>query len=120
MAGTLLQRLPPAPSTAALFDAMVNRLATMSPRDREGLAKDQPLTLAVATLPDAATLERWMADLSRWLPEPLPELVEAPELIAGVELRGPHTRLSSHWQADLEAMGAALKHETPSSETGHV
>jgi len=110
IAARLLARLPPQAATAALLQMLDAWLATLPASVLANLARAGE-TLEVATAApldepaqEACTtmLRRWLGDGSRL------RFVTDPALIAGVELRGPHARLSNTWRADLDRIAEEL------------
>lgn len=109
MTGKLLQRLPAAETTDAMFKALVEQLQCLSETDRGKLIEDAPLTVLTACRVEAAAQARYLQALKDLLPDTLFEFAIDPGLIAAFELHGSHMRIRNSWRADLDAMLAALE-----------
>lgn len=112
MAERLLQRLPPAATTEAMFDALLDRLRTLPEDGRRKLEQDAPLTIATPMAVSDEARTRYLQQLAIVLPgAAAPSFVVEPGLIAGFELHGPHMRIHNSWRADLDAMVAKLRED---------
>ncbi|PHP21597.1 MULTISPECIES: F0F1 ATP synthase subunit B [Sphingobium] len=110
MAETLLRRLPASRTTAAMFDALVERLDSLSEEERRKLADDSPLAIHTPSSIGAPDQARYLKALNGLLPgAPVWEFAVDPTLIAGFEVRGAHIRIRNSWRTDLDGMLAALK-----------
>ncbi|MDF0543922.1 hypothetical protein PX699_16340 [Sphingobium sp. H39-3-25] len=110
MAETLLKRLPAFHTTEAMFDALVERLDSLSEAEKRKLAEDGPLAILTPAPVGEADRARYLEALNGVLPDtPASEFAVDPSLIAGFEMRGAHMRVSNSWRADLDAMLATLK-----------
>jgi len=116
MAKRLLGLLPADLATAALLEAVARELTDMPLQTRRDLMAGGPVTIATAAPLSGAEKEAWQTRLAAILGT-LPQISfeHDPALIAGVELRGPHTLLRRNWRCDLERLARAL---TPGSQ-GH-
>jgi F-type H+-transporting ATPase subunit b len=109
MARRLLDLLPPAMVTAALLDAVVNEVGQLPEGTRRSLASAGPVTVATATPMTAETQAAWRERLDALLGADVQIGFEHdPALLAGVEIRGPHTLLRRNWRADLERLARSL------------
>ncbi len=112
MARKLLQRLPPSHATGAMFDELIARIASLSGEERRQLAEDTPLVMATPAPLDDATQARYASTLAAALPgSPALDFVVDPDLIGGVELRGPHMIVRNSWRADLDTLLAKLRED---------
>lgn len=110
MAQTLLKRLPASRTTEAMFDVLIERLASLSEAEKRKLADDSPLAILTPSSIGGPDQARYLEALNGMLPgTPLWEFVVDPTLIAGFEVRGAHMRIRNSWRADLDGMLAALK-----------
>lgn len=113
IAERLLTGVPPAPATAAMITRFEQSLATL-PADQVAELSQADAGLEVVTAVPVEGDER--ARLSNALGRllvPLPPLSFSvdPAIIAGIEVRGPHTVIRSNWRADLERVARALSHK---------
>jgi F-type H+-transporting ATPase subunit b len=110
IAARLLARLPPQAATAALLDMLDAWLATLPAATLASLAgTGETLEVATAAPLDEAAQVSCAAMLRRRLGDgPRLRFMGDPALIAGVELRGPHARLSNTWRADLDRIAEEL------------
>jgi F-type H+-transporting ATPase subunit b len=76
---------------------------------RRSLASAGPVTVATATPMTAETQAAWRERLDALLGADVQIGFEHdPALLAGVEIRGPHTLLRRNWRADLERLARSL------------
>lgn len=108
MADKLLSRLPAGTMIEAMFQALVDRLGTLSTEDRNSLVSCR---LDVVTpKPLGANEARYGKALAAALPGMAdPAFVVEPALIAGFELRNARLVLRNSWRADLDALLDDLK-----------
>jgi F-type H+-transporting ATPase subunit b len=95
---------------AALSQALLTQVRALDGGQRASLVADQPLRLILARPAEgqaAATLAGQLQEILALDHAPAVE-VDA-SLIAGYELAGAHTRLRSHWRAELDALNASLR-----------
>ncbi|WP_181814795.1 hypothetical protein [Sphingomonas aracearum] len=112
MAEKLLRRLPERETTAAMFAALLDRLRAMPEPERRKLAAEGTLTLVTPAAPGEADRVRYADALRQLLPDMTPpEFAADPALVAGFELRGPHTIVRNSWRADLDGLIARLNEE---------
>lgn len=110
IAQRLLQRLPTHVLTQAFMETLVATLATHPAR--ASLAA-QPIELHSATPLDATAQADCRAMLARVLqPPPQIEFRTDPNLIAGLELNGPHLLIRNSWRADLQRITKALDEDS--------
>jgi len=110
MSETLLQRLPAAQATDAMFQALLDRLRALPEDERRKLVTDMPLRVVTAAPLEDGARERYRRALADILSAPtLLDFAADPALIAGFELHGRHVRVRNSWHADLEEMLARLK-----------
>jgi F-type H+-transporting ATPase subunit b len=111
MAGKLLDRLPAAATTGAMFQALVDRLATLPDVDRGRLATGALTVVTPEPLGDPDRL-RYGQALAAALPGlAAPDFTDEPGLIAGFELRNPYIVLRNSWRADLDELLHALQED---------
>jgi F-type H+-transporting ATPase subunit b len=112
MAAKLLDRLPAAATTDAMFQALVDRLATLPDADRGRLATDSLTVVTPAPLgdPDRARYGQALAAALPGLSAPV--FAEDPALIAGCDLRNPHLVLRNSWRADLDDLLHAVQEDS--------
>lgn len=109
MAGRLLALLPPERVTEALLDGLAQDLAALPEPARRDLAAGSPVSVTTATPLAVAEQAAWQKRLAGIAGDGLSiAFADDPALIAGVELRGPHTLIRRHWQADLERLSRSL------------
>ncbi|MEN0073702.1 MAG: hypothetical protein AAGC69_04930 [Paracraurococcus sp.] len=120
MARRLLDLLPPRQVTAAFLDGLATEMERLSEAARNDLAQAEAITLATATPLPAELQSEWRDRLARLLGAgPHLAFQHEPALIAGVELRGPHTLLRRNWRADLERLARALPLNPPPNSQVH-
>jgi F-type H+-transporting ATPase subunit b len=110
IAARLLERIPPQAATAGLLQMLDAWLATLPAAALANLAgTGETLEVATAAALDEPAQTSCAAMLRRRLGDgPRLRFVTDPALIAGVELRGPHARLSNTWRADLDRIAEEL------------
>ncbi|MBY8826535.1 F0F1 ATP synthase subunit B family protein [Hephaestia mangrovi] len=109
MTAKLLERLPPAVTTDALFAALIDLIRALPEDERKTLSRE-PLTVVTPAVLDAQARARYTKGLEANLPGmPKPHFAVDPALIAGFELWGPHALVHNSWRADLDRLLAALK-----------
>lgn len=112
MAEKLVQRLPVAETTEAMFKALLDRVGALPQEERRKLAADAPLTIVTPAPVEAAIQARYVQALTVVLPGAIaPAFTVDSALIAGFELHGPHSLVRNSWRADLDDLLAALKED---------
>jgi F-type H+-transporting ATPase subunit b len=113
IARRLLDRLPSGAITTALAGMLADDLAALPQAERALLAAaPERFEVVTAVALDAAGQAAVMAALTRALgTPPAPAFRVDPALLAGIELRGPHTRISSSWRSDLDRIAGELAAE---------
>jgi F-type H+-transporting ATPase subunit b len=116
IARRLLDRVPEPVVTQALLDDLARRLAALPAEERTRLAgTDIQLVTPAVLPPDRQALAA--AALAQALGMPADRLhlrfLADPALLAGAELRAPHTLIRNHWQADLDRIAQELRPDTP-------
>jgi F-type H+-transporting ATPase subunit b len=113
IAAHLLARFPAQACHGASLLAPQTWLASLPQHDLQGLAKSgetlevlTPLALDPAAQAVCAQMLQPRLDQGVTL-----QFRTAPELIAGLELRGAHGRLRNNWRADLDRMVEALNRD---------
>lgn len=114
MTQALLERLPASQTTDAMFEALIERLRSLSDTERHKLAEDTPLVILTPSAIKGPDQARYLDALKDLLPTKALAFSVDPGLIAGFEIRGPHIRVANSWRADLDGMLSALK------EDGHA
>jgi F-type H+-transporting ATPase subunit b len=111
MAGKLLDRMPAVATTEAMFQALVDRLASLPDADRTRLATGALTVVTPAPLGDPDR-QRYAQALTAALPGlAAPDFTDEPGLIAGFELRNPYIVLRNSWRADLDELLHALQED---------
>ncbi|RAI59990.1 F0F1 ATP synthase subunit B family protein [Roseicella frigidaeris] len=109
MARRLLDLLPPRQVTLALLDGLATEIDQLQEAARRDLATADAIVIATATPLAPEIQAQWRDHVAQRLGAgPRLEFRHEPALIAGVELRGPHTLLRRNWRADLERLARAL------------
>jgi F-type H+-transporting ATPase subunit b len=111
IARRLLARVPEPAATEALLHDLADRLAKLPESERARLAGAQMEIVTASPLSPAqqAACGTWLG--TALAGTPLRDLTfhDDPALLAGVELRAPHTLIRNHWQADLERIARELR-----------
>jgi len=113
IARRLLDRLPSGAITTALAGMLADDLAALPQAERALLAAaPERLEVVTAAALDAQDQAAVMAVLTRALgTPPAPAFRVDPALLAGIELRGSHTRISNSWRSDLDRIAGELAAE---------
>lgn len=111
MAVTLLEQLPVAAATDAMFDRLVARLVSLSDEERQQLVTG-PLRIVTSGPLEAVDQTRYGKALAQALPGmATPTFMTEPTLIAGFELRNGQMILRNSWRSDLDAFLDALRED---------
>lgn len=109
MAERLVNRLPSAAVSDAMFQVLIEGLRALPEQDRCRLAAG-PLRVITAAPLGEATRARYLQSLALALPGSAPPAFEVDaQLIGGFELHGQHLQVRNSWRADLDAMLAKLR-----------
>ncbi len=110
IARRLLDRVPPGAITTALADTLSDDLAALPPAERALLAASPERLEVVTAAPlDAPGHVAVISALTQALGRPAaPAFRVDPDLLAGIELRGPHTRIRNSWRSDLDRIAGVL------------
>ncbi len=109
IAARLLDRLNGPAIQSAFLSQLVDAIAEL-PEAEQATLTDTPTGIEVVTAKDAGALraEIEQAVQSAFKGKPKLRFVTDPDLIGGIELRGPHFSLRNSWQADLSTIRKAL------------
>lgn len=112
IAGRLCGPLSGAELQATFVDRLIEQLKSLPVAQRHALGSTDVELQVVSAAPlsaddEANCRERIAATLGG---APRIGFATEPELIAGVELRGPHLAVSNSWRADLDLIGLELAH----------
>ncbi len=110
IARRLLTRLPAAAITQAFARMLADDLAALPEGERHDLAaaSDQLEVITAAPL-DATGQAAIQAALTQALgTQPAPTYRTDADLLGGIELRGPHTRIRDSWRCDLDRIAGEL------------
>jgi F-type H+-transporting ATPase subunit b len=113
IAARLLDRVPASAINTALLQSLETWLAHLPEDQRQALAQVEDVLEVVTATPLDATVQ---AACTTMLAEELGDTLTLrfatdPSLIAGVELRSSHARLSNNWGADLERIAHELSRD---------
>jgi len=113
IARRLLDRLPSGAVTTALAGMLADDLAALPQAERALLAAaPDRLEVVTAAALDAAGKAAVISALTRALGgPPAPAFRVDPDLLGGIELRGPHTRIRNSWRSDLDRIAGELAAE---------
>ncbi|WP_454887507.1 F0F1 ATP synthase subunit B family protein [Sphingomonas oryzagri] len=112
MAARLLRRLPVREIERAMLAVLLERVRAQPEDRRAALAADTPITVVTAAPLSAETREECLKQLTDILPGlPAPDFAADPALIAGFEIRGPHSLVRNSWRSDLDDLLASLKED---------
>jgi F-type H+-transporting ATPase subunit b len=109
IAARLLDRLNGPAVQSAFLSQLVDAIVNLPAAERAALT-DTPDGIEVATAKDAGAsrTEIEQAIQSAFKAKPKLRFVTDPDLIGGIELRGPHFSLRNSWQADLSTIRKGL------------
>jgi F-type H+-transporting ATPase subunit b len=112
IAGRLAARLQGSEVRAAFLDWLLTGIRSLPGPARQSAAADGMILEAIsATAVAPADQDRYRTLIGEAFgAHPQITFKEDPELIAGLELRGPHFTVGNSWQADLSDILADLKH----------
>ncbi len=111
IAARLLRRLPGTQIENAMFDALIDRMRALSPKDLTALDQIGVCTLVTQAPIDGDQRDRWATSLKTMVPHCRIEFAEDESLLAGCELRSPHMTIANSWRTDLETMRRHIESE---------
>jgi len=110
IARRLLSRLPPAATAPAFASMLADDIAALTDAERHDLAASSDQLQVVSAAPlDAAGRAAIQAALTKALgTRAAPTFRVDADLLGGIELRGPHTRIRDSWRYDLDRIAGDL------------
>ncbi|MEX6508406.1 F0F1 ATP synthase subunit delta [Jiella sp. M17.18] len=113
IARKLLGRLDERALREAFLGALAREIARLPDAERQSLTANGAAFTAVSAAPlDAEEEERCRATLAEAIGRAPALAFEAdPDLVAGLELKGPHLVVHNSWRADLDRIRAELSHD---------
>jgi F-type H+-transporting ATPase subunit b len=113
IAGRLVARLDGPVVSAAFLEQLLQEIRSLPAPVRSAVAADGVVLEAISALPiDPADQERYRQSIREAFGA-LPQInfKADPDLIAGLELHGPHLAVNNSWRADLSKILADLAHD---------